>query len=82
MATRTAKGNVTAEQRQKSGSGPNHSFPVFDHKSAMSAIKLRHNGKGMSASAVLAKVSRWANENNDESVKSAVAKAREVDKEK
>jgi len=79
MASRTSKGNVTQEERDKSGS-KGGKFPVFDHKSAMSAIKLRHNGKGISAAAVLAKVSRWANEHNDEAVKNAVKKAREVDK--
>ena len=81
MASRTSKGNVTQTERDKSGS-KGGKFPVFDHKSAMSAIKLRHNGKGISASAVLDKVSRWANENNDDAVKNAVAKAREVDKSK
>ena len=78
MAGRTPSGSPTAEQRKKSGD-KNGKFPVWDHKSAMSAIKLRHNGNGVSASAVLSKVSSWASANNDDAVKVAVAKARKVD---
>ena len=60
MTNRTAKGNVTSEAREKSG-GKSGSYPVFDQKSCISAVKLRHHGKSMSASAVLSKASKWAN---------------------
>ena len=79
MAGRTKSGSPTASERKKSGTGPKGKFPVFDHKSAMSAIKLRHNGKGISCAAVLAKVSKWAATNDDAAVKAAVAKARKAD---
>ena len=76
---RTKKGNPTATARKKTGS-KGGKFPVFDRKSALAALKLRHNGKGISASAVIAKVSRWANAHNDSVVKAAVQRARETDK--
>lgn len=79
VMNRTKKGNVTAKARDKHGD-ENGKYPVFDQKSAMSAIKLRHHGKGVSPSSVLAKVSRWANANNNDTVKNALKKAREVDK--
>lgn len=78
MAMRTKKGNPTSTARKKSGMRGGK-FPVFDHKSAMSAIKLRHNGKGVSAAAVLSKVAAWASRNNDKAVLNAVAAARKVD---
>lgn len=79
---RTSKGNITAKARKASGTkvGKEYKFPIADERSALSAIKLRHNGKGISASAVLAKASRWANANNNERVKKAVMAAREADK--
>ena len=76
MPKRTKKGNVTAEQRKKATGSKKGKFPVFDQKSAMSALKLRHHGKGVSPAAVIAKVSRWANANNNQAVKNAVKKAR------
>lgn len=76
---RTKKGNVTSEAREKHGNDDGK-FPIFDQKSALSAIKLRHNGKGVTASSVLNRASRWANQNDNETVKNAVKKAREVDK--
>jgi len=83
---RTEKGNVTEKARKKAGmkggGEKKGKFPVFDHKSAISAINLRHSGKGVSASAVLAKVSAWATKNGDKAVLAAVAAAREKDKEK
>ena len=79
MAMRTKKGNVTEEARDKHG-GEKGDFPVFDHKSAMSAIKLRHNGKSTGASAVLSKVARWASSHNDKAALNAVAAARQADK--
>jgi len=61
---RTKKGNVTAKARSKSGS-KGGKYPIFDQKSCMSAVKLRHHGKGISAGAVLAKAARWANAHNN-----------------
>lgn len=81
MANRTKKGNVTAEAREKHGS-KGGKFPVFDSKSAYSAIKLRHNGKGISASEVLDKVAAWARRTGNDAVLNAVAAARNVDKRK
>ncbi|NIV32697.1 MAG: hypothetical protein GWN58_25595 [Anaerolineae bacterium] len=80
---RTKKGNVTKKARKKSGmkgKGKKGKFPVFDRKSALSAIKLRHHGKGVSAAAVLRKVAAWASAHNDRRVLRAVARAREVDR--
>lgn len=81
MAMRTSKGNVTASAREKHGDDQGK-FPVFDHKSAMAAIKLRHNGKGVSAASVLSKVARWATSHNDKAVLNAVAAARQADNKK
>jgi hypothetical protein len=80
---RTHKGNVTARARTKSGmkgKGKKGKYPVFDQRSALSALKLRHHGKGVSASSVIAKVSRWANAHNNASVKAAVERARKADR--
>jgi hypothetical protein len=82
-AMRTKKGNVTSTARAKSGmkgSGKSGKFPVFDHKSAMSALKLRHNGKGVSASSVIAKVRSWASRNGDKAALAACQRAAEVDR--
>lgn len=73
MANRTRKGNVTAKARKKHGK----KFPVFDHKSAMSAIRLRGHGNKKK---VLNKVSRWASTHNDATVKNAVSRARKRDR--
>jgi len=64
MANRTAKGNVTSEAREKSG-GKSGSYPVFDQKSCVSAVKLRHHGSKTSASAVMSRASAWANRNGN-----------------
>lgn len=64
MANRTAKGNVTEEARKKSGNKQGK-YPIFDHKSCMSAIKLRNHGKGVSASSVLSRAAAWASKNGD-----------------
>lgn len=53
-------------------------FPVATRAQALSAIRLRHNGKGVSASAVLAHVAR-SKFGNDPAVKKAIKKARQVD---
>jgi hypothetical protein len=66
---RTKKGNVTSKARKKSGMkgrGKKGKYPVFDQKSCMSAVKLRHHGKGTSASAVLSKAARWAKSNSNQ----------------
>lgn len=79
---RTKKGTVTAKARSKSGMKggvKKGKFPVFDEKSARSAIKLRHHGKGVSASAVLAKVARWARAHNKPAILKAVERARKAD---
>jgi hypothetical protein len=86
MATkrnRTKSGGVSATARKKSGGGKGlrkGSFPVFDTKSARSAIKLRGHAK--SKSAVLTKVNRWASKTGNASVKKAVAAARKRDRKK
>lgn len=79
MAGRTKAGNVTAEQRQKATGSKSGKFPVFDERSAYAAIRLRHHGKGISASAVLAKVAAWARRTGNKKVLNAVAAARAVD---
>lgn len=61
---RTKGGNVSAKDREKHGDSQGK-FPIGDHKSCMSAVKLRHNGKGVSASSVLNRASQWARKNND-----------------
>jgi hypothetical protein len=83
MAMRTKKGTVTASARKKSGmkgGSKSGKFPVFDHKSAMSALKLRHNGKGVTASSVIAKVRRWARAHGDKAALAAADRAAEVDR--
>lgn len=84
-AFRTKKGTVIAKGRKKygmKGKGRSGKFPVKDAKSARSALKLRGHGKGVSRSAVIAKVSRWANAHNNASIKAAVKKARAADRKK
>lgn len=71
---RTDSGNVTASAREKYGDSQGK-FPIFDQKSAMSAIKLR--GHSDDPSGVLARASRWASIHNNSAVKSMVEKARE-----
>jgi hypothetical protein len=78
---RTKKGNVTARARKRHGGGrgiKKGRFPVFDQKSALSALRLR--GHASSRSAVIAKVSRWASSHNNAKVKAAVKRARAADK--
>jgi len=82
---RTKKGTVTAKAREKAGMKGKRGkgkepYPVFDQKSCVSAVKLRHHGKGISASAVLAKASAWASRNNNAACKAAVQRAREADR--
>lgn len=83
-AMRTKKGGVSAAARKKYGTtsrakGRTGSFPVFDKKSARSALKLRGHGS-TPRSAVISKVSRFASKTNDAGLKAAVKKARKADK--
>lgn len=80
---RTKKGGVTAAARKKAGmkgKGKKGKYPIMDQKSCISAVKLRHHGKGVTASAVLAKASRWADANNCAPCKAAIKRAREADR--
>ena len=78
-ANRTKSGKPSAAARRKYGaskSSPNRtgSFPIFDQKSASSAIRLR--GKAKSPSAVLKKASRWATAHRNSTIKAMVKRAR------
>lgn len=55
-------------------------YPVATHAQRMSAIKLRHHGKGVSASAVLAHVMAAAVKAHDQAAINAVKEAREKDR--
>lgn len=46
---RTKSGGVSAAARRKHGVGKGKRFPVFDRRSAMSAIKLRGHAKSSAA---------------------------------
>ena len=81
MANRTKKGNPTAEARKKHGT-KGKKYPIFDQKSCVSAVKLRHHGKGVSAGSVLSRASSWANRQSNAACKAAVKRAREADKKK
>jgi len=76
MAMRTKKGNVTSTARKKAGNRQGK-FPIFDQKSAMSAIRLRGHGD---KAAVLRRAMAWATRNNNATVKAAVKRAREADR--
>jgi hypothetical protein len=79
MAKRKAP---TAAQRKKTGikKGPNKGkYPLSTLKQALSAIKLRHHGKGVSSSSVLSRVARSKYGKNP-TVKRRLAAARKVDK--
>jgi len=78
LSYRTKKGNVTAEARDEYGIDGDK-FPVFDVKSALNAIKLRHNSNDISARRVLDHVARSKFRNNPR-VKKALEEARERDK--
>ena len=76
---RTKRGTVTAKARKKAGT-KSGKFPIFDQKSCISAVKLRHHGKGVSASSVLARAAAWASSHNNGPCKAAVQRAREADR--
>lgn len=56
--------SISAEKRKKYGIGDTGKYPVFNHKTCMSSIKLRHHGD-ISASRVLSHAARWARKNDD-----------------
>ena len=64
MAMRSSKGNVTEEARKKSGT-KGKKYPIIDQKSCISAVKLRHHGKGVSPGSVMSRASSWANAKNN-----------------
>ena len=80
MARKRRRKSPSAKQRRKHGMRGSGKFPVYSHRTAMSAIKLRKHGKGVSSSKVLNKVSRWASAHKDTSVKNAVKRARSKDR--
>ena len=72
---RTAKGNIKESVREKTATLPGERFPIFDEKSAKSALKLR--GRGTTESErkkIINKAGRYAPE--------AASKARAADKKK
>jgi hypothetical protein len=74
-AMRTKSGGVSAAARRKHGVGKGKRFPVFDRKSAMSAIKLRGHAKSRSErSRIISRAAKFA--------PAAAAKARKVDAKK
>jgi len=82
-AKRTKSGGVSAKARASHGGGKGlkkGAFPVFDARSASSALKLRGHAKGSGRKTVLAKVSRFANKTNNASLKASVKRARAADK--
>lgn len=77
-SNRTRSGAPSALARRRHGNRKGK-FPVFDNKSANSAIKLRGHGN---RSAVLSKVSAYANRTGNEALKRKVKAAREADRKK
>lgn len=80
---RTKKGTVTAKARERSGmkgKGKQGKYPIMDQKSCISAVKLRHHGKGVSPGAVLSKAAAWAGRNKNAACRAAVKRAREADR--
>lgn len=55
-------------------------YPMASQAQCLSAIKLRHHSKAVSASAVLAKASRAANAHGWTRCKAAIKRAREADR--
>lgn len=77
-ANRTRKGGVSATARKKYGNKKGK-FPVFDAKSANSALRLRGHGN---KKAVLDKVSRYASKTGNKALKAKVKRARAADRKK
>jgi hypothetical protein len=81
MANRTADGSPSSAARDEYGSGKSgKAFPVFDHTSAMDALRLRGHSANLSRSAVENKVESYADSHGDAAAKKAVAAARLEDK--
>ena len=64
MANRTSKGTVTSEARKKHG-GAGGSYPIFDHKSCMSAVKLRGHRTGSARASIISRAAAWASKHGD-----------------
>ncbi len=56
---RTAKGNVTEKSRKETGA-KDGSFPIFDHKSAVSALKLRGRRSGKARANIIDRAAEYA----------------------
>tara|TARA_R110002110_G_C13083456_1_gene684084 strand:+ start:68 stop:553 length:486 start_codon:yes stop_codon:yes gene_type:complete len=69
---RTAKGNITQDTRDKHATVGKDKFPIFDKKSAESAIKLRGHASKANQKKIINKAAKYAPE--------AAKKAREADK--
>jgi len=75
---------VKSGDREKTGfkkKGAKGKYPMATRAQVLSAIKLRHHGKGVSASEVLSKAAA-SKFGKDPQVKSAIARARERDRKK
>lgn len=73
---RTRSGGVSAKARRRHGDRKGK-FPVFDTKSANSALRLRGHGN---RKAVVAKVARFANKTGNKALKAKVKRARAADR--
>lgn len=74
---------MTAKDRKKTGmrkSGAKGKYPVATKAQMVSAIKLRHHGKGTSASAVLSHVAAAARRKGYKDILAKVAAARKRDR--
>ena len=74
IALRTDSGSPSTVARDKYGDSQGK-FPIFDQRSAMSAIKLR--GHSDNPNGVLERASQWASANNNSTVKAMIERARE-----
>jgi len=71
---RTAKGNITQDTREETATLSDDRFPIFDKKSALSALRLRgHGTTDAERKKIINKAAKYAPE--------AAKKAREADKE-
>ena len=63
MALRTKRGNVTSTARKRygaKGGSKKGSFPIFDKKSATSAIKLRGRRSGKARASIISRAAKYA----------------------
>lgn len=74
---RTPSGAPSQAAREQHG-GPGGKFPIFDHKSAHSALMLR--GHAPNPAAIIARVRAWANANGDKAILAECDAATEADK--